>query len=99
MRFNVDVLLTDDAGNPICVLDTKYKDTAVPAAGDVAQVAFYAQSMGAKCAGLVYPSVIRNHWYGESGAIGLFALSFDISADLETAGKEFLDQLLERVDQ
>ncbi len=99
VRFSVDLLISDEAGRPLCVLDTKYKDADVPSAGDVAQVAFYAQATGATRAGLVYPSAIRNDWHGKSGAVSLFALSFDLSDDLERAGKNFLDQLLKRVER
>lgn len=95
--FSMNVVITDNVGRPICVLDTKYKDAGVPAAGDVAQVAFYAQATGARSAGLIYPTPLNGTWQGNSGSVNVFAHHFDLSGDLERAGGQFLSGLLHHI--
>lgn len=55
VQFTIDLALYDGDGVARAVLDTKYRAQPRAAAGDVAQVAAYAQSKGCRRAVLIYP--------------------------------------------
>jgi len=96
MTFDIDLVLRDIQGNPLCVLDTKYK-VGKPATEDVFQVIAYALSMGCEQAFLVYPMKLSDAFEMQVGPIRVSAVGFDISDDLDTAGEEFLQQILSKV--
>jgi len=97
IEFVIDVVLYEERfGRALCVLDTKYKDSALPSAADVAQVGYYALLKRAPLASLVYPTHV-NAWQSRSGDVQTFRSSFDLSKDLETAGNTFFDALLDRI--
>lgn len=100
VEFIIDLVLYERAsGRPLCVLDTKYKDALAPAAGDVAQVGYYALLKGCLLAGLVYPVPVATEWSGRSGPVEIFRLTFDTSGDLEAGGQRLLGSLLGRVER
>ena len=104
LEFVIDVLIRDRRTNcPLAVLDTKYKTAERPKATDIQQVVAYAARMGVKHAFLVYPSragadvVVTVSPTGDaidSRAVEVRSLFFDIGADLEEAGTQFLQALL-----
>ena len=104
LEFVIDVLIRDRRTNcPLAVLDTKYKTAERPKASDIQQVVAYAARMGVKHAFLVYPSragadvVVTVSPTGDavdSSAVEVRSLFFDIGADLEEAGPQFLQPLL-----
>ena len=104
LEFVIDVLIRDRRTYcPLAVLDTKYKTAERPKATDIQQVVAYAARMGVKHAFLVYPSragadvVVTVRPTGDavdSRAVEVRSLFFDIGADLEEAGTQFLQALL-----
>ena len=56
LHFQIDLVLFESgSGQPVAVIDTKYKSVTSPSADDVAQVVAYAESTGCHDAVLVYP--------------------------------------------
>jgi 5-methylcytosine-specific restriction enzyme subunit McrC len=94
MTFSIDLVIHDRATQePLCVLDTKYKDAALPSTQDVQQVVAYAEAKGCREAFLVYPSHDARPFEARIGDIRVRSLVFDLSRDLEEAGELFLTQL------
>lgn len=94
--IKIDLLLADaGTGAPLCVLDTKYKIPDQPSMDDIEQVVAYAVANNCTEAILVYPQPLKQkldvHW-GE--AVHVRSVVFDLSGDLEGAGKSFLAELL-----
>ena len=77
------------------VLDTKYKVRPSPNSDDVAQVVAYAVAFGAPEAVLVYPSSFAADRAVCSGDIVVRTLAFHLGGDLEEAGKQFVQALLD----
>jgi len=94
LRFIIDLVIRDRrTQKPICVLDTKYKreeDGVAPQ--DIAQVMAYAATQGCPRAMLVYPAGRPKPLtkLGYDVRLGVF----DLSGDLEAAGRAFLRDLL-----
>jgi 5-methylcytosine-specific restriction enzyme subunit McrC len=94
VQFAVDLVVTDDRGQPRWVLDTKYKTPeAGPEPADVAQVLAYAQVHGAPEAVLVYPAPPGQPLDVWINGIRLRTLAFDLAGDLDAAGAAFLAAL------
>lgn len=90
--LRIDLVAYDTATNqPLCVLDTKYKDNVQSA--DITQVIAYAQSVGCHRAALVYPRAPAQPLSAVSGDIAIGSLVFDLDGDLDSAGERFLDML------
>ena len=83
-------------GTPRCVLDTKYKAlraTALPDERDVYQVMAYADFKGCTEAVLVYPAAILP-FNIRSRNTRVRTLAFDVSGDLDAAGRKFIDEII-----
>ncbi len=94
--FRIDlVLYNQQTGQPICVLDTKYKSSEGPASDDIAQVAFYAMTKQCGEAVLVYTKELTNPLDEVVNGIRIRTASYILDGDLDTAGKAFLDNILE----
>lgn len=94
-RSRIDLVLWDNAGDkPIAVIDTKYKRGTAPQPADVHQVVFYAQGLGCHEAVLVYPAPLAQEINTYVGDIRVRSVTFDLSGDLDAAGKVFLKELL-----
>lgn len=92
----IDLVLYDVDQNARCVLDTKYKTSAMPSTEDISQVVTYAVAKNCSEAILVYPTNDISHYdqfIGESD-VRVRNLSFDLSGDIEAAGQVFLHNLL-----
>lgn len=95
MEFSIDLVLYRRAnGEPLCVLDTKYKNAALPSTSDVQQVVAYAEAKGCREAILVYPSRDARPFEARVGEIRVRSLVFDLSGHLEEAGRRFLGAIL-----
>lgn len=93
-----DILITDaSTGQPLIVLDTKYKGNNRPDLNDLYQVTFYAAEFGVTQAGLVYPHSEIDHLAGTSRGIQYQSLSFDLNQSIDQAGQAFLSQLLSKL--
>ena len=96
-RMSIDLLVEDRrTGEPLWVLDTKYKTPERPSESDIQQVIAYAAHRNCRAAGLVYPKAL-NHpidgHFGDSG-IRVRSLTFDLGEDLEANGQRFLGELI-----
>ena len=92
---DVHVVIQDPrSGEPLAVMDTKYKVGEAPVEADVNQVVAYAVEMGVNRAFLVYPSAAGASLKAKLGYITVEGLSFDIGADYEQEGRRFREELL-----
>ena len=94
IRFRIDIVLYKAAtGDAVCVLDTKYKTASKPVADDVAQVVAYAEAKGCQSAVLIYPGLLATLSDIQVGGVQVRSMNFDLSGDLEEAGRLLLQQL------
>jgi 5-methylcytosine-specific restriction enzyme subunit McrC len=94
--FDIDLLLRDRrTGTALAVLDTKYKRGESPSSSDISQIVAYAVSEGTNTGILVYPSMTPSSELKIGGSVTVKTLCFDLSQDLETAGKAFIHELAE----
>jgi len=92
--FQIDLVLYDAAqGRALMVLDTKYKKEQIPSNDDIYQVLAYTQVKDCREAVLIYPtdSITPIDAPVRDGRVR--SLAFDLSGDLEEAGKALLDAL------
>jgi 5-methylcytosine-specific restriction enzyme subunit McrC len=95
--INIDLVLYDrERGEPVAVLDTKYKLPDAPAPGDLHQIVAYATARGCRQGALIYPAPLSRPFQGRYGAgdIYLRTLTFALEGELEERGRSFLSQLL-----
>ena len=96
--FRIDLVLYDKVKKrPVCVLDTKYKDDLKPTPGDIEQAAFYALIKDCNKAVLIYPTDLERPMKEVVKGINIRSATFDLDGDLEQAGGEFLNELLEEI--
>jgi 5-methylcytosine-specific restriction enzyme subunit McrC len=95
--YRIDLVLYSDAGQSLAVLDTKYKDAALPASDDVAQVVSYAARKGCRQALLVYPHALSRPKAFLVGGTRVSATAFPLDTDFEEGGGHFLDGLVAAV--
>jgi len=96
LRFTVDIVLVDErSGEPVCVIDTKYKAPEGPATDDVQQVIAYAETLGCREAVLLYPIELKQPYHGrpQRSDIRVRTLAFPLEGDFEEAGRELLAHL------
>jgi 5-methylcytosine-specific restriction enzyme subunit McrC len=91
--YQIDILVYDEVGRPLAVLDTKYKRHAVPAAADVAQVVSYATRIGCRDALLVYPHATAEPKRFMVGGIRVCAVGFPLDQEFDRAGRRLLEEL------
>ena len=90
-----DLVLEDEVGRPLAVLDTKYKTPLQPAPEDVYQVAFYASNgLGCGRAVLVYPQPLARPLNQQYEQVLVETLPFDVRGDLAQAGQAFVSALV-----
>jgi 5-methylcytosine-specific restriction enzyme subunit McrC len=92
--YRIDMVLSDEDGRTLAVLDTKYKKDDLPSAADVAQVLAYATKKGCSEAILVYPWDVGRGKAFTVGGIRVRTLGFPLGGDLEAAGRGLLDGVL-----
>lgn len=97
--FKIDIVIYNaNTKEPICVLDTKYKDVTQPSADDIAQIGFNALAKNCYDAILVYPSQINHPLNEIVNHINIRSSTFSLDGDLETAGRTFLKSILKLTD-
>ena len=95
LEFRIDLILENlKSGKVLCVMDTKYKKTLQTQMQDIAQVLAYATKMQTLNAFLIYPSGSINSFHYQVGAYNVRGFYFDITGNIEEAGKQFLQTLL-----
>lgn len=94
LKFKMDIVLRDKAGNALAILDTKYKADEKPKPDDVNQVIAYAHIMNTQKAILVYPSSTTKSRRWQPQDILISVITFDISSD-DLGGPAFLSELHE----
>lgn len=93
LSFAIDMVLYDAlSGEPLAVMDTKYKAPQTPSTDDVQQIVAYAESKDCRRAILVYPTVLD--WRAKVGKIEVFTLPYLLHDDLEDAGRNLMRHLL-----
>ncbi len=83
------------SGEPLCVLDTKYKRGGKTSPADLQQIVAYAVAKGCVRGVLCYPreeTGIVTRW--SIGGIEVRRLAFGLDGDLEAGGGAFLEGLL-----
>lgn len=97
LHFAVDLVIRHRTTETVqWVLDTKYKAvTTTPDTADVAQVIAYAQAIGAPTAVLIYPAPLPHPLDVQVGGVRVRTLTFALAGDLDAAGQEFLNALLQ----
>jgi 5-methylcytosine-specific restriction enzyme subunit McrC len=93
LTFDCDLVLYGPGGEPLCVLDTKYKKPPTPSTSDIAQVIAYAEAAGCHEAVLLYPSTRTTRICGTVGDITVRSMVFDLAEDMEAAGLRLLKEL------
>ena len=97
--FDVDLLVSDRlTGDPVLVIDTKYKTPTQPSTSDIQQVVAYAEAVGCREAWLVYPQPVHKGVDLKVGETRVRSVPFDIRGDLKEGGGLFstlLAQVLE----
>ena len=95
LQFEIDLILSSSiSGEPLCVLDTKYKHPDHPSTADIQQVTTYAYSQGCRKAFLVYPAFSPVRQEIKVKDISIHCVTFSLENDLEESGKQFLDNLM-----
>ena len=92
--YRIDLVLYDDAGRPLAVLDTKYKEAAVPASDDVAQVVSYAARKGCRQAVLVYPHALAQPKAFSVGEARVSTAAFPLDTAFEEGGRHLINGLV-----
>jgi 5-methylcytosine-specific restriction enzyme subunit McrC len=94
LSFKIDLVLSGEGtGDVLAVLDTKYKDTTLPAVDDIQQMVAYAARMRTRHAFLVYPARGARPLQLQVGDVKVGSLVFDLDARPEDAGARFLEEL------
>jgi len=92
--FIVDLVLCDAlTGQPLGVLDTKYKVPERAGQEDIYQIVTYAKLMNCREAILIYPTRLGQSLDINIGDVHVRSLTFALDGDLEQAGQEFLSKL------
>jgi 5-methylcytosine-specific restriction enzyme subunit McrC len=95
LRFSIDMVVHDrEQARDVAVIDAKYKLPDDVSQADVAQVTLYAQLRDCRNAVLVYPSPPPKPFEAHTAHHRIRTLSFDLSGDLEAAGRSFASSLL-----
>jgi len=95
MKFRMDLLLCDRSSQlPKCIMDTKYK-VGVPSMGDIHQAVAYAEAIGCKEAILIYPVNMESPIDMLVGDIHVRSATFALEGDLDKAGLNFVNDLID----
>lgn len=93
-RFIPDLVIYDRRSGQACyILDTKYKVPDQPSQSDISQVITYAHMKQSQEAVLVYPTQLIRLVDARSHGIHVRSVCFDLSGNLENAGRQFLVEL------
>lgn len=92
--FDVDLLISHRfTGEPVLVIDTKYKTPTQPSTDDIQQVVAYAEAVGCQEAWLVYPQPVQKGVDLHVGETRVRSVPFDIRGNLEEGGMQFSTML------
>ena len=98
LSFRIDIVIRDTLTNKtLCVLDTKYKINENPNESDIAQITAYAAEQKCTQGFLIYPSSKVTQTSAFLGDIKINTIIFDISKNINDAGNEFLNSLLDKI--
>jgi 5-methylcytosine-specific restriction enzyme subunit McrC len=96
VSFKIDLVIYDSASQDVlCVLDTKYKKPNSISNADINQIITYSELKGCNIGILIYPEPIKIPNKLQINQKIVVSMSFDISGDIEAAGKRFVKELLE----
>ena len=96
VQIAIDLVLIERAtGRVLCVLDTKWKSAETASSADIYQITFYANSRDSSTAALIYPTPLKQPLETVVRDVRLRSLVFDVSAEVDHAGEQFMIQLQE----
>ncbi|MBL7989430.1 MAG: restriction endonuclease [Chlorobi bacterium] len=90
------VIYNATSGQPLLLLDTKYKIADSPSPDDLQQVVAYSVARGCPNAVLIYPTQLPrpfNGYYGQS-QVAIRTVAFDIATDIEEGGRRLMEELM-----
>ena len=95
ISFLIDLVISNKAsGEPLCVLDTKYKAPDSPSQDDIAQINLYAGLKNCNEGILVYPELLKYPMNSIVKGVKIRSATFSLDGDLEEAGQRFLAKIL-----
>lgn len=92
VRFEIDLVLYNQKGKTLCVLDTKYKKEWNQS--DINQIRTYAGVKQCNYAVLIYPESPSRQLNTFIGRVKVQSLTFSLDGDFEKTGEIFLNELL-----
>ena len=93
LEFRIDLVLSDAVTREtLCVLDTKYKTPEQIHTSDVSQVVAYADAKHVRKAALIFPAQPPIDRL-DVGDVSVSCVSFDLSGDLDKAGRVLIGRI------
>ena len=99
ITFQIDLVIRNTAtGRAVCVLDTKYKRHTTPENNDFFQIVSYANAQRCRRGVLVYPERTITPLNTDFRPYLIRTMAFVLDGDLEEAGRELLQELLDWIE-
>ncbi len=98
-QIAIDLVLYNQVGQSIAVLDTKYKAPDRPDMADIYQITFYAHQQNSTAAYLIYPTALQVPLNGRNRDVRYQNLTFSLHGDLNQNGKELLLNIIRHTPQ
>jgi len=94
LKYRIDIVLYDrEAGEVVCVIDTKYKAHERPETGDVSQMVGYALAKKTGETFLAYPKDLDEPLNVQLDDVHVRNMTFDLGDDLQENGETFVGEL------
>ncbi|QIB75405.1 restriction endonuclease [Halogeometricum borinquense] len=98
LQYRIDIVLYDrDTGEPVCVIDAKYKDDERPGTGDISQMVGYAKAVGVDETFLMYPSGFDDSLDIQLDDVHVKNAIYSLTGDLDENGQLFLESLADEL--
>ena len=96
ITFQIDLVIRNTVtGRAVCVLDTKYKRHSTPENNDFFQIVSYANAQRCRRGVLIYPERTAAPLNTDFRPYLIRTMPFALDGDLEEAGRELLQELLD----
>jgi 5-methylcytosine-specific restriction enzyme subunit McrC len=98
LKYRIDLIIVDrQTGEPVCVIDAKYKDSDRPATEDISQMTGYAKSIDVGETFLMYPADLEEDLDADLNGVRVRNLTFDLEGSLQENGEKFLEDLSDKL--
>lgn len=95
LSFQIDLVLRQqNYGNPVAVLDTKYKLDGLPSERDIQQVVAYAVRLGVDKAYLIYPYKIHQPIQAQIGNVEVQTFGFGLEGGMAATGAALINLIV-----